>query len=135
LNLFQNVFFAGSILVINTFLKQRTWQTGKYTQAIPHRGIKILDALSATGLRAVRYAKEVVSDLPLKIFANDLSSKAVDAIKQNAAANKVDDLITVSNEDASLLMYQHRNYDDRFLIVDVDPYGECAACCFLYRRL
>ena len=115
-----------SILVINTFLKKQIWRTGKYSNCIPDRGIKILDALSATGLRAVRYAKEVVSDIPLKIFANDLSSKAVIAIRENAVENGVDSLVTVSESDASLLMYQHRSYEDRFLIVDVDPYGSPA---------
>lgn len=112
--------------MINTFLKKRIWEAGKYSKLLPDRGIKILDALSATGLRAVRYAKEVASDLPLRIFANDLSEKAVNAIKVNAAANGVEELITVSNSDASLLMYQHRKYENQFLIVDVDPYGSPA---------
>ena len=35
-------------------------------------------------------------------------------------------LVTVKNEDAAMLMYANRKIKDRFLVVDVDPYGSCA---------
>lgn len=45
----------------------------------------VLEALSATGLRSIRYAREIPS---LRyVVANDLSSTAVDAMKRNVALN------------------------------------------------
>ena len=45
----------------------------------------IIDAMSATGLRAVRYFKEI--ERVTKIIANDFDSKAFDLIKINAKKN------------------------------------------------
>lgn len=113
-----------SILAINTFIKNEYWKTAKFGEYVSKRDIKILDALSATGLRAVRYAKEVnAGEYPLKIHANDLLPQATQVIQENAERNCVADKISVSTGDASLFMYQNRKYEDRFLIVDVDPYG------------
>ncbi|KAG5865910.1 hypothetical protein JTB14_011379 [Gonioctena quinquepunctata] len=82
-------------------------------------GISILEALSATGLRSIRYAKEIPGIR--KIVANDLSSKAVEDIKSNIAFNKVEHLVVPSHSDATMLMYQHRK--DQFDVIDLDPYG------------
>ncbi|KAL7421561.1 RNA methyltransferase tRNA(m5U54)methyltransferase [Cryptotrichosporon argae] len=49
--------------------------------------ITILEALSATGLRSIRYAKEI-PDVRV-ILANDLSPSACDAMRQNVALNGV----------------------------------------------
>lgn len=61
-------------------------------------GITILEALSATGLRSIRYAKEIPN--VKQIFANDISEKAVENIKQNVVDNNVANLVSVSNNDA-----------------------------------
>lgn len=45
----------------------------------------ILEALSATGLRSIRYAREI--PLLKKVIANDLSATAVKAMKRNVALN------------------------------------------------
>lgn len=50
-------------------------------------GITILEALSATGLRAIRYFKEVTN--VRYIIANDLDSDAVKCIRLNCAFNNV----------------------------------------------
>jgi tRNA (guanine26-N2/guanine27-N2)-dimethyltransferase len=61
-------------------------------------GLSILEALSASGLRSIRYAKEVpgVSE----IIANDISEKAVSSIRANVEHNGVEHLVTTSHEDA-----------------------------------
>ena len=48
-------------------------------------GVNVLEALSATGLRSVRYAKECVGIK--RIVANDLDAKAAEAIERNVLAN------------------------------------------------
>lgn len=61
-------------------------------------GLRILEALSATGLRSIRYAKEIAG--VKEIIANDLSKQAVEAIKENIKHNQVEHLIESSHADA-----------------------------------
>ena len=84
----------------------------------------MLEALSASGLRSIRYAKEIpgLSD----IVANDFSKKAVESIERNVSANGVSDAVRASNADAAALMYSRRKAEERFTIVDLDPYGSAA---------
>lgn len=62
-------------------------------------GITILEALSATGLRSIRYAREI-SGLK-EIVANDISRSAVEDIKSNIADNNVNHLVTASHDNAT----------------------------------
>lgn len=84
-------------------------------------GMVILEALAATGLRSIRYAKEVPG--VKRIVANDLSPSAVESLKANIAFNKVEHLVSPSHNDASMVMYQNRPPSPRFDVVDLDPYG------------
>ncbi|KAJ4000743.1 N2 N2-dimethylguanosine tRNA methyltransferase [Lentinula boryana] len=100
--------------------------------------ITILEALSATGLRSIRYAKEI--PLVKYVLANDLSPTAVTAMKRNVelngfgpekeeeeSARKVNPnlgKVRVNEGDACTLMYSHRT--DRVDVVDLDPYGTAA---------
>ncbi|XP_015118486.1 probable tRNA (guanine(26)-N(2))-dimethyltransferase isoform X1 [Diachasma alloeum] len=104
-----------------TAIKTETVKINPSDQAgVKHEnGITILEALSATGLRSIRYAKEV--PYVRQIIANDISAKAVESIKRNIQHNKIEDLVTPSHEDATMVMYQNRK--TRFDAVDLDPYG------------
>jgi len=59
-----------------------------------------LEAFSATGLRSIRYAKEVVSPdgkpLISKIIANDWSKAAFTKINNNIIENSVQDIVSAS---------------------------------------
>merc|ERR1719431_1079161 len=84
-------------------------------------GITVLEALAASGLRSIRFAKEIQG---LKsVIANDWSKQATESIRRNVDHNKVDKIVTPHNGDASLLMYQHRQPKSRFNVIDLDPYG------------
>jgi len=60
--------------------------------------IRILEALSATGLRSIRYAKEVPG--LAEVVANDLSKSAVEHIQANIERNGVSDIVKTSHGDA-----------------------------------
>lgn len=62
------------------------------------QGLRILEALSATGLRSVRYANEIPG--VKEIVANDLSKSAVESIENSVRHNKLEHLITPSFNDA-----------------------------------
>ena len=91
--------------------------------------LRILDALSATGLRALRYAKE----LPFKtiVTANDLSTEATDLIRMNVRHNKLEDRIHTVTGNALAHMYEtviqnlkrKSSSAPKYDIVDLDPYG------------
>ncbi|KAI9699897.1 MAG: RNA methyltransferase tRNA(m5U54)methyltransferase [Bogoriella megaspora] len=90
--------------------------------------VRILDALSATGLRALRYAKELT--FPCVITANDMSKDATESIKQNVEQNNLSDRISVSHANAQAYMYAFANSSDsigsdreRYDVIDLDPYG------------
>jgi tRNA (guanine26-N2/guanine27-N2)-dimethyltransferase len=61
-------------------------------------GLTVLEALSASGLRSIRYAKEVPG--VREIIANDLSEVAVSSIRANVAHNGMEYLVTTSHDDA-----------------------------------
>ena len=83
---------------------------------------RILDALSATGLRALRYVKEIPH--VTSVTANDLSSSATASIKLNAEYNGVVDKIQPTVGDAKALMYHTIAHNkDLFHVIDLDPYG------------
>lgn len=86
-------------------------------------GLRILEALAASGLRSIRYAKEVGGIR--EIIANDLSKKAVECMERNIKYNNVGHLIKATEGDASLLLYQNRlqGAGEQFDVVDLDPYG------------
>jgi len=70
---------------------------------------------------SVRFAREIPG---LKnILANDWSSQAVESIQKNVDHNSVQDIVTPSNGDASMVMYQHKTFKNRFDVIDLDPYG------------
>uniref|UniRef100_A0A914C3Q4 tRNA (guanine(26)-N(2))-dimethyltransferase n=2 Tax=Acrobeloides nanus TaxID=290746 RepID=A0A914C3Q4_9BILA len=83
--------------------------------------IRILDALSASGLRALRFAKEVPN--VGYICANDFSDNAVASINRNVKVNGVENIVTSNFGDAVEVMMAHRGIDKRFHAVDLDPYG------------
>lgn len=70
-------------------------------------GIRVLEALAATGLRSVRYFKEVAGIS--EIIVNDFDAVAVDSIRQNVKDNGLDSArVRPSHADAALLMYLNR---------------------------
>ncbi|KZT09453.1 N2,N2-dimethylguanosine tRNA methyltransferase [Laetiporus sulphureus 93-53] len=112
----------------------------------PYKSV-ILEALSATGLRSIRYAKEI--PLVRYVIANDYSPAAVEAMRRNVEINGlVDDTgtietgssetqkgqgrkptppkVRVNEGDACALMYNHRTERARVDVVDLDPYGTAA---------
>ncbi|KAL5041325.1 hypothetical protein BDW71DRAFT_192056 [Aspergillus fruticulosus] len=93
----------------------------------------ILDALSASGLRALRYASEI--PFVTRVVANDLSSSAIQSMKLNIEYNGLGKLIQPNTGDARIYMYsrikpatksQKRDDAGKFNVIDLDPYGSAA---------
>lgn len=84
-------------------------------------GIRILEGLAASGLRSIRYAREVGG--VKEVVANDISYQALECMRRNIEHNKVEHLVTPSLNDASMVMYKNRAPENRFHAIDLDPYG------------
>lgn len=82
--------------------------------------IDIIEALSASGLRAIRYATEI--PLVRHVYANDFSPSAVESIQRNAAYCNVESIVVPHHGDANLFMYTSQPVH----VVDLDPYGSAA---------
>ncbi|KZF21198.1 TRM-domain-containing protein [Xylona heveae TC161] len=92
----------------------------------------ILDALSATGLRALRYAQEI--PFATSITANDLLPDATESIKLNVEHNKLEDKINAVTGNAIAHMYsfvgqptqklpESEHSASKYDVIDLDPYG------------
>lgn len=92
---------------------------------------RILDALSATGLRALRYAHEI--PFATSVVSNDMLPAAVESIALNVRHNKQTSKITPSTGNAIGHMYQaafatpgsssEAWAQGKYDVVDLDPYG------------
>ena len=81
-----------------------------------------MDALSASGLRTIRY----ISDLKgvKKVIANDILPASHKLMKDNFDLNELDkDKYELSLQDANVLMREAYKQHNGFDIIDLDPYG------------
>lgn len=95
------------------------------SEPTPAPSFTVLDALSATGLRALRYA----SELPAvsKVVGNDLSESAIKSMRTNIEYNKLQSRIQPNLGDARVFMYGAASDPTRkFDVIDLDPYGTAA---------
>jgi tRNA (guanine26-N2/guanine27-N2)-dimethyltransferase len=93
-----------SVSCIQTFQKQSKLK------------LNICDALSGTGIRGLRYAKEI-SGIK-KVIINDKNPKAFSLIKKNIKENKLSRKCSARKGDANVLL--HENV---FNVIDIDPFG------------
>ncbi|KAJ3110309.1 hypothetical protein HDU96_006736, partial [Phlyctochytrium bullatum] len=122
-----------SVAFINQWLhsKQKADNGGKN-----RKKVVALEALSATGLRALRYAHECPGID--EVVANDIDSKAAETIAKNVKMNGMEGKVRVTNQDAwfvlvilayfkvELILFQsHVMYDsekaqgERYTIIDL----------------
>ncbi|KAG0679562.1 RNA methyltransferase tRNA(m5U54)methyltransferase [Pichia californica] len=86
-------------------------------ESTPKPFARLLEALSASGLRAIRYSKEI--PLLSEIVANDLSSHAVKSIQLNCDYNNAKN---VRPNEANAITHMANN-PSFYHVIDLDPYG------------
>lgn len=94
------------------------------------RKIKFLDAMAATGVRAIRLLKE--TEVIEKVFINDLNPKAIRYAHKNLELNSIEpNKYEIFNEDSKKLLFRFRYIDNfegstdkNFIdVIDIDPFG------------
>lgn len=83
--------------------------------------IRICDAMTGVGIRGIRYASEI--DGVYNILLNDLNPLALQFAEYNTSTNKVDQLITLSQDETNRMLALNSYPSNRFDIVDLDPFG------------
>lgn len=142
-----------SVLVLKVFAeirsveKQEEWQrkvakckaAEKPEPPSPSPGLRVLEALAATGIRSIRYAKELgpgtrpAEECIREIVANDLEPSAVEHMRRNLTHNSVPGVVVSTTcEDANCHMYGRRSKGpggdpaNSYDVIDIDPYGSCS---------
>jgi len=82
--------------------------------------LNIVEPLSATGIRGIRYAKEL--DQACTVYMNDIDRRAYNLMLKNIAKNGVEDKVYASNIDANELLTRLRG-SIAIDVIDIDPYG------------
>ena len=119
-----------SIQTIRLFAEQRIKEKNdKMAKNHPNHpkcdGITVLDALAATGLRSIRYLKEIPGVSHVTI--NDLLPEATAQALANVQRNDVDQSrVSIETGDAIMLMYNHREHEQQYDVIDLDPYGSAS---------
>jgi len=89
--------------------------------ALGPSGAVVVDALSGSGIRALRYCAEVAG--VERCLANDIDPGAYDLIRRNIELNRLSEKVRAFNEDANVLLYRLKLLGERLDFVDIDPYG------------
>ena len=91
--------------------------------SINKNNLQIADLLAATGVRSIRFLKELRKNKIKKIYINDYDNDAIKSIKQNLILNKIqyknNRKIELRNEDANLFLLNSTGFD----YIDIDPFG------------
>lgn len=87
-----------------------------FSESLDH-DISVCDAFGGTGIRGIRYAKEIPG--VEKAFVNDLNPTAVEFARENVEKNNVPN-VSVCREDANMIL---RKCKGKFDVADIDPFG------------
>lgn len=88
--------------------------------SIDKNKMQIALPLSGTGVRAIRFFKELNNEIIEKIFVNDFSKDAFSIIKKNFEINKIDkNKYEIFNLDANKFLVNGNGFD----YIDIDPFG------------
>lgn len=84
-------------------------------------GISIFEGLAASGLRSVRFGLEIPG--VKEVIANDFDKTAVTFIERNIEKNTIGHIVKARHGDAAMAMYESRQENEQFDVIDLDPYG------------
>ncbi len=91
-----------------------------FLNAIPEKNLRIALPLEASGIRGIRFIKELPEEKIESIEMNDRSKDAFESMKQTLKLNKItSDKIMLHNKDANIFLLSSR----KFHYIDIDPFG------------
>lgn len=91
---------------------------------LPNKEMNIADPLAGSGIRSLRFLKELKKGKIKTLFVNDAKDNFPNIFASNLKLNKIsksknNQNIVVGQEDASLFLLHHPGFD----YIDIDPFG------------
>ncbi len=90
--------------------------------ALDRKNLKIADIMAGSGIRSLRFLKELNQGIIKKIAVNDYDDNFVATFKKNLSLNAIDEdtlPLTVASKDANIFLRESRGFD----YIDIDPFG------------
>ncbi len=94
--------------------------------SLPRQNLKIADPLAGSGVRSLRFLKELKKNKIKQICINDLKDTFPQTFKEEALRNKLSiskliktEKLKISHEEASLFLLHETGFD----YIDIDPFG------------
>ncbi len=94
--------------------------------SIPGKKLKIADPFAGSGIRSLRFLKELKKGKIKQLCVNDFKDNFTSQFREGAKRNNLDvaallkkDLVHVSQDDASLFLLKETGFD----YIDIDPFG------------
>lgn len=89
-------------------------------KCIGRKGLRIGLPLEGTGVRGIRFLKELPNDTFKSINFNDNNKTAVENIFENLKLNNINlDFVSVACKDANIFFEEQKSFD----YIDIDPFG------------
>ncbi len=84
-------------------------------------GMRLVDPLAGSGVRAIRFLKELPESFISLLAVNDLKSSFVDDFHFNLSLSGLSpsDKLVVSSQDANFFLLSNKSFD----YIDIDPFG------------
>ena len=87
--------------------------------SIPNKDMQIGLPLSGSGIRGIRFLKELKKGKIKSISFNDYDKKSIKAIKKNLKLNDIGSKFNIENKDANDFLLSSTGFD----YIDIDPFG------------
>jgi tRNA (guanine26-N2/guanine27-N2)-dimethyltransferase len=88
--------------------------------SINKKNMQIALPLAASGVRGIRFLKELKKEKIKSLDMNDYSNEALILIKQNLKLNKINTKkVNLHNKDANIFLLESNGFD----YIDIDPFG------------
>ena len=90
--------------------------------SVENKKMRMADLMAASGIRSIRFLKELDKNKIEEIHINDYSKDSISLIKKNLRLNKIKAAgkkIKITNEDANLFLLNSMGFD----YIDIDPFG------------
>jgi tRNA (guanine26-N2/guanine27-N2)-dimethyltransferase len=87
--------------------------------SVPDTQMQIAVPMAGTGIRGIRFFKELAKGKVKSISINDHSERAFKGMKENLKLNKIGKKVLVSCSDANLFLLNSSGFD----YIDIDPFG------------
>ena len=90
--------------------------------ALDEKDLQLAFPLSGTGVRGIRFIRELKKGIIKKVYFNDIDEEAAKLIKKNLALNNISKTrpgIEIHNKDANQFLLEGKGFD----YIDIDPFG------------